>query len=142
MRQQDIALNIPNNNGYTPLNGSARFGYDDVVQELISHERIEVNVATHCNSTPVGFAAFYGHKKVLDLVLKNTSAEFLNKVDKDGETPLTMAVKNGHEDIVDAILRHPHVNVSMKDELSGTTPLAIARGEGNQKIIALLEQKL
>ena len=119
---------------------AAKVGDERVVELLLQHKDIEVNVADFHNSTPIGLAAEFGHHKVVEQLLEKTSAEFINKADNDGDYPLTMAGRGGHERVVELLLRHPQIDLKVSDSY-GRTALERARFMGNTKLIKLLNDK-
>ena len=116
-----------------------RYGHLDIVQALLKHKDIEVNVAEYHNSTPIGLATEYGHAKVVELLLQRTTTEFINKADNDGDYPLTIAAREGHDRVVEVLLCHPGIDLESQDQ-SNRTAVEWAREKGNKRTIQMLEK--
>ena len=78
----------------------------------------------------------------MELLIKGTSADIINKPDNNHMYPLCMAVWGGHEKAVEVLLRHPDIDLQVKPDEGWGTALDWARKEGYQGIIKLLEDKL
>ena len=79
--------------------------------------------------------------RIVELLIKRTSADIINKPDNNHCYPLTMAAWGGHEKAVEVLLRHPDIDLHARDMGWGTA-LDWARKEGYQGIIKLLEDKM
>jgi len=88
--------------------------------------------------TPLIWAAGYGHKEVVQLLLKQERVE-VNSNDTLASTPLSLAVINGHEAIVQLLLQQEGVEVNAEDG-DGRTPLPWAAIRGHEAVVRLLLQ--
>ncbi|XP_026463391.1 ankyrin-1-like [Ctenocephalides felis] len=88
-----IAVNITNEQNWTPLHVASTVGHSELLQLLID-KAAEVNVATDLKITPLHLAAHYGYKKIIEILLLN-GAE-VNSVASNDLTPLVMAFCGNH----------------------------------------------
>ena len=54
--------------------------------------------------SPLHWAASYGHKNVVELLLANKAE--VNAKDNHGQTPLHVAAAEGHKDVVELLRQH------------------------------------
>jgi len=127
--------------GETPLHAAARVGYKDVVELLIA-KGADVNAQTRefpkdkfewafgrrwaddrvAFSTPLLWAARYGHKAVAELLIAKGAD--VNAENEKGETPLHAAARYGHKAVVELLISKG-ADVNAKTE-KGETPLFLA----------------
>lgn len=129
----------------TPL--MAAYSKKRMVELLLSHPQLDVNLARHSREDCIGFdgqgatalsiASKYGRTEVVKLLLAN-NATLVNKADADGRTPFAVACENEREDVVKALLSFPGTDVN-KADAQGTTPLMkAASGRNRSKVVQLL----
>ena len=142
-------------------------GNVEEARRLIEEDASVVESTDGFGLTPLRWAAFYGHKDIVDLLL-NRGAK-INPKEKGGRTPLYWAAKQGHMDVVDllvargavtkagatkllfvaaeegcvplaevAIANGGDVNASEGKDQEGWTPLTEASQEGQTEIVKLL----
>ena len=118
-----------------------------IVELLLSHPKLDVNLARHSREDCIGFngqgatalsiASKYGWSEVVKLLLAN-NATLVNKADADGRTPFALACENEREDVVELLLSLPGTDVN-KADTQGTTPLMkAASGLNRSKVVQLL----
>ncbi|KAI7227089.1 hypothetical protein KC330_g8551, partial [Hortaea werneckii] len=86
--------------------------------------------------TPLSYAAQYGHKAVVKLLLNTKQVEVDSK-DNNGRTPLSWAAEYGHEAVVKLLLDTKQVKVDSKDK-NGRTPLSWAAEYEHEAVVKLL----
>ena len=75
----------------------------NAVQHLYNGDG-ELNMMDNDGNTPIGWAAEYGHKDVVELLIELKSD--VNKSGSDRYTPLMVAANRGHLDVVKVLLEH------------------------------------
>ncbi|AVP87971.1 hypothetical protein phytr_10430 [Candidatus Phycorickettsia trachydisci] len=159
-------LHVKDNQGYTLLHWSARKGYSDILNLLIS-EGADPNVTDESGDTPLHSVAMRGHTNIARLLveagakpnvvnkIKNTPlyeaiirgytdiAKLLieakadpNAVDKCKFTPLHEAAMRGYTDITKLLIK-AGADIHAKDN-EGYTPLDLARKYNREETIKLL----
>lgn len=98
-------INIQNQYGYAPLHFAVMNGQIIMVEFLVNHNDINIEIKTNIfRTTPLIIAAKLGYKTILELLIDhhaNVNAEELTK-----HTALIYASINGHFDIVAFLLKH------------------------------------
>ncbi len=118
--------------GYTPLEAASRDNLIEVVQILLEKgAQIESSRALH-------YAAYYGHKEVLDMLLTKRP-ELVNSVDKNGRTPLHWTISNGHTDLTFHLVDKWKANLHAEDN-DNYTPIHFARIKALWKLVNELEE--
>lgn len=92
----------------------------------------DINLQNNNGDTVAMLAADLGHKKILELLIKNGAN--LNLKTKDNKTALTFAFEKDHKDIVNLLLQQKNIDLNSKDE-NGNTVLMWAAGNGYQDIV-------
>ncbi|XP_046551542.1 ankyrin-3-like [Haliotis rubra] len=103
-------------------------GHAKMVQHILSQNLVDINSRGKYGRTPLMRAAYHGHKKVFDLLVKKGGEIAL--VDGNGDNILHLASWCGHVEIVKHILSQNMVNINAKDK-SGKTAAMIAKLEGH-----------
>ena len=93
-----------------------------------------------CMKNLIMYAAFSGHDKVIEMVLKGKEVQVNDARVKDGTTPLFFAAQNGHDNVVNLLLKHEGIDVN-KAKNDGATPLLIASQNGHGRVVELLLEK-
>ena len=91
----------------------------------------------YCNA--LHLAAYYGHKTVVEILLKNAEID-LEAKNENGCTALHIAANRGHKHIVACLLKMDGINVDAADA-HGLTALHHAAAKGRSNIIDLLWPK-
>ena len=120
----------------TPLFWASTRGHTQVVQVLLGHDQILINVAkSTTGGTALFQAAKYGYSEIISLLLKQSQTD-VNIGLITTETPLHIASKNGHERVVSLLLSQSNIDVNT----GAKTPLMAASKNGNSEIVkSLLE---
>lgn len=142
-------------------------GNAEEARRLIEEDASVIESTDGFGLTPLRWAAFYGHKDIVELLL-NRGAK-INPKEKGGRTPLYWAAKQGHMEVVEllvakgaitkagatkllfvaaeegcvplaevAIANGGDVNASEGKDQEGWTPLTEASQEGQTEIVELL----
>ncbi|KAL8311280.1 hypothetical protein RB597_002067 [Gaeumannomyces tritici] len=129
-------IDIPDNDGQTPLSYAASAGHETVVKLLLATGIVNVDSTDQDGWTPLSYAASAGHETVVKLLLA-TGIVNVDSMDRNGRTPLAYAAKAGHEAVVKLLLATGIVNLDSMDR-NGWTPLAYASKAGHEAIVKLL----
>ena len=90
------------------------------VERLVVGCGVDPNVQDKDGYTPLHYAAWKGHHKVVELLLEHGANPNIQK--HDGETPLHLAVWEGHHKVVELLLEHG-ANPNIQENKYGYTPL-------------------
>ncbi|KAF4416310.1 hypothetical protein FACUT_12671 [Fusarium acutatum] len=102
---------------------AAQFGLTKIVSQLLDG-CAEADVKDDFGRTPLSYAAEYGHKDTVELLMKHADTD-TDSTDEQGRTPLVWAAGHGHVDLLKALLNCPADNVNSKDSHS-QSPLSWA----------------
>jgi len=92
---------------------------EKVVELLLKHPQIDVNVQTLSGSTALMYATYWGKEKCVELLLNHPGID-VNLQNERGYTALMLAADNGYEKCVELLLNHPGINKIIKDKRSKT----------------------
>ena len=109
-------VNSTNSEGWSALHAAVKANNTDVVKELLSHKRIDMN--------PILPA---------DTILKDGE----NKWYADGQTPLLLASYYGYADIANMLLSYG-ANVLAKDSIDEAMAIHIASARGNTDVVSVI----
>lgn len=98
-RKADI--NLPNENGASPLYVASEKGHTTTVQLLLANNA-RVDQAANDGVTPLWIACQEGHIDVVKLLHQHGAD--LMKAEEEGQTPIYSASRNGHPQIVEFLL--------------------------------------
>jgi hypothetical protein len=109
-----------------------------VVECLLQHDGVDVNVASSRGGMPLVSACLAAHWDVVECLLQHDGVD-VNVADSTGQTPLHVAVGAGHLDVVVRLVANGgDVNAADSD---GETPLYFACVRGHKPIVKhLIEQ--
>jgi ankyrin repeat protein len=82
-------------------------GLGSSLYNLVSHDKVAVNIQTEDGRTALFAAAYYGHEAVVNSF--SLTKISVNKQTKGGQTPLLAASLNGHEAVVKLLLSHKDI---------------------------------
>lgn len=86
--------NIQDSHGNTPLlNATGMHGREKIIKLMLEYGAM-VNIPNKDENTPIHYAAFYGNRNIMELLLnknKEQTKQVINEKNKDGLTPLCMA---------------------------------------------------
>ncbi|XP_065659371.1 ankyrin repeat, PH and SEC7 domain containing protein secG isoform X1 [Hydra vulgaris] len=132
-------LNLPDENGFTPVMQAAWHGQKECLIILLEHgANTNLRNATGCTASH--FAAGQGHLECLEILIKY-DPESVNAKTKFGATPLILASKDGHSNVVEFLLKNnadPNIQYRGKQNA-----LLFAAGNGHSECIQhLLQHKV
>ena len=129
-------LNLPDENGFTPVMQAAWHGQKECLNILLEHgANTNLRNATGCTASH--FAAGQGHLECLEILIKY-DPESVNAKTKYGATPLILASKDGHSKVVEFLLINgadPNIQYRGKQNA-----LLFAAGNGHSECIEFLLQ--
>ena len=102
---------------------AAIVGHVDKVAAFLKQDKKLVNAKDSGGRAPLHWAALYGQKKVMELLLAEKAD--VNLLDGDGFTPLHWATTFNKSDAVELLLANK-ANMNIKVEKYGWTPLRLA----------------
>jgi ankyrin repeat protein len=102
---KDPNLVLPGWEGLTMLHQAAEKGDCEVMEVLLAHEKIDVNVGNWYLSTPLMAAAGFRQIEAVRLLLRHPEID-VNQKNKPGSTALYYAKDYRHQEIVDLLLSH------------------------------------
>ncbi|KAH6909558.1 ankyrin repeat-containing domain protein [Coprinopsis sp. MPI-PUGE-AT-0042] len=132
-------VNKVDKEGWTALIWASTSWCDAIVDLLLAHPDIEVNLADriYCRSALM-WASAMGRTKSVERLLQSPLVEVnLTSVGREGWSALMWAVNGGCLDIVELLLLHPSIDVNMTDA-AGNTAIKLAAREGHESIARLL----
>lgn len=130
----NFQLNLPDENGFSPLMQAAWHGQNDCLKILLDHgANISLRNTTGCTATH--FAAGQGHVECLDTLINYGNID-VNSQTKFGATPLILAAKGGHIDCVNLLLENgADVNMQYRGNQNA---LLFAAGNGHYECMQIL----
>lgn len=136
-------VHVLDSDGQGPAWLAARGGHADILRLLIKHH-VELNAPTSkSHSYPIHQAAHNGHKKAVELLLRNGADP--DPINDDGVTPLWLAAQEGYDEIVAMILEHEStdkkINLEVEWEHNNRRALHQAAQNGHLKAARLLLAK-
>jgi ankyrin repeat protein len=124
----------------TPLFTAAEEGRDDMVDLLVSCERVGLEVADMHGTTPLGVAAHGNHEGVVRQLLSGPRKVNLNARDENGQTPLFNAAFCGHLGVVKALLGAEGIDIELGDT-EGKLPLEVAMENQHYQVVEVLDDR-
>jgi ankyrin repeat protein len=128
----------------TALIEASQCGHTEIVQLLLQHKNINVNLEDERGQTALYVASQYGHNEIVQLLLNRTdiNVNIQAYVDGGGKywrgTALYVASEEGHIEIVTMLLNHKDIhNVNLQNG-SGQTALYVASYRGHKECVELL----
>ena len=122
-------VNMPDNNGNTPLIYAVQKGYLDNVKVLLASQA-DVNYKNPTGLSALAAAVAEGDLPMVKWLIKNTRAD-INITDKKGRTPVFYAVENDQPEVLKFLLTSgANPNLSNTD---GVTPLMNASAKNLQE---------
>lgn len=107
---------------------------EEIVLELVQHEKIDVNLGQEDGQTALHYASIGGHSRFAFELLKKEKVDVNKRTWSCGNTPLICASSAGHLGIVRMLLRNKNVDVHVKNK-AGLTALDVARTPGITKCL-------
>ncbi len=131
-----VDVNLPDEQGMTPLHIAAREGLTETVKLLLTVPDIQPNLASNNGWTPLHIAARLGHADIVDALLTMPNIN-VNSVNSDGWSALHWAAWHGFTETVTVLLTAPGVKINLADQ-NRTTPFHLAARNGHPDVIAVL----
>lgn len=134
----DINLQTPKDK-YTALMYASKWGFTDIVQKMLQHPQINVNIENYENETALHLACYTQKTDVVELLLQYPNID-VNKKNYKNETALYFACDNGNIDIVELLLENPSIDVNVQSRNWGFTALHEASRKCYTEIVEALLQ--
>ncbi|GMF27273.1 unnamed protein product [Phytophthora lilii] len=151
-----VAVDLADQDQWTPLYYAPRGGYVDAVRFLLKHGA-GVNAQDEAGHAPLGAAVIRGELAVVRVLLNSGAAVDLgdrdqwtplrlfmlvtnarvDAKDKDGWSPMLSAAFYGQCDVAKLLLDHG-ANIDPISHLNQETPLAFAAERGGEEMVAIL----
>jgi ankyrin repeat protein len=125
---------------YSQQNAAVEQGDIEVFNQLLQEKKIDFKAGIDGRS-PLLQAVFYGHSKIVDLLLQQSGvADYLNVPDNLGYTPLHWACERGSTELAKKLLKAEGIEQSLRyrDENNGFTPLHNACRLGERELVQQL----
>ena len=116
------------------LYAAAQFNQPRAIAALV-RAGADVNLANSVGVTPLGFAAFEGHREALVALLEARAA--VNIANNIGVSPLYYAARLGHLDILKLLIKAKG-DVNQVTKEGEVFPLMVASGRGLVEVVELL----
>ncbi|XP_046543615.1 serine/threonine-protein phosphatase 6 regulatory ankyrin repeat subunit B-like [Haliotis rubra] len=117
------------------LHHAADGGHANMVRHILSQNLVDIDSRGKYGSTPLFRAAYYGHRKVLDLLVSRGCLTQL--VDDNGENILHQAALGGQVEMAKHILSEDMVDINSRGK-TGETPLMRAAFMGYKVVFQFL----
>jgi len=99
---------------FSGLHCASFFGIAEIVTGLIEVEGCDINQRDCVDNTPLVWAAFNGHERVVEILLRQGDVS-PDKPGEDGQTPLWFAAWKGNEGVAKMLLERDEVNPDKPD---------------------------
>ncbi|OUM64989.1 hypothetical protein PIROE2DRAFT_60293 [Piromyces sp. E2] len=100
------------------------YSQKEIVEVLLKHPGIDVNVQDNKKVTPLMYATIYGRLKTVKLLLKHPKID-VNIQNRIGGTALICASEIGQKNIVELLINQPGIDINLQDN-KGASPLHYA----------------
>ncbi|KAF5681472.1 ankyrin protein [Fusarium denticulatum] len=117
------------------VNIAAQFGLTKILSQLLDGGT-EADVKDDLGSTPLSYAAEYGHKEAVELLMKHVDMN-TDSTDEQGRTPVSWAARRGYVDVLKVLLNCPTVNANSKDD-NGQRPISWSAHEDHRDVVDFL----
>ena len=134
-RHETVDINMSGEHA-TLLCHAAYRGHQDIVEELLKHPEIDVNLAQTGAAPPLYLAAARGHVDVVRLLLGARGIN-VNLATSEGATPLLVAAQSGYEQVVELLLAVQGIGVDLQKS-DGATAVYMAVQNGLPRIVEQL----
>ena len=126
LEAQGSNVNLVDRIGISSLGIAAGMGNVNIVEMLLNHPDIDVNIGV-----PLRYAAVNGHLAMIHRLMQ-VPAINVNATDSNGYPALVGAAVIGHVQIIDLLLSHPAIDPNLG------TPLTEAAAQGHLECVAVL----
>ncbi|XP_048257810.1 serine/threonine-protein phosphatase 6 regulatory ankyrin repeat subunit A-like [Haliotis rufescens] len=120
------------------LHSAGRGGDVEVVQYVLSHDLVDINVRGSCRRTPVMVAAENGHREIVKLLVDKGGD--MSLVDEKNDNILHLACLCGQKEVVKYVLSQDIVDINGRGRQT-TTPVMLAARNGHKEVVELLVKK-
>ena len=127
-------VDAKNQDGYTALHYSCKYGHIDIVKTLVKH-KANVNARTDSGNTPLTLATRNKHDSVVHALLSDSQC-LVDAKGQDGYTALEYSCRYGLVDITRTLVKHK-ADVNARTD-SGDTPLTLAAEHGHDNVVHAL----
>ncbi|XP_067650360.1 ankyrin repeat domain-containing protein 50-like [Haliotis asinina] len=131
-------VHLLDDDGDNILHHASIGGHANIVQFIVSHKLVDINSRGKDGMTPLMRVAYYGHKKVFYLFMREGGETKL--VDDRGYNILHLAALSGQVEMVKIILSLTTVDINSRTH-TGQTPLMTAAYEGHKDVFEFLLSK-
>ncbi|XP_046550762.1 ankyrin repeat domain-containing protein 50-like [Haliotis rubra] len=128
-------VSLVDETGDNILHCACRGGDVEVVQYILSQNMVDINSLGHEKKTPVMLAGQYGHKEVVEVLVKHGAN--LSLRDKVGDNILHLACFKGHVDVVKYIISLHRVYIDSRG-FERKTPVMKAGEGGHKEVVEFL----
>lgn len=133
--------------GRTVLSWAAEMGALEAVNIIIQSQSSDVQILLSDTGdskgwSPLSWAAFYGHDKVVEVLCKTSKAGAqLASVDRRGQNAVSLAADRGQAEIIKVLAKYHPEGIDWPEE-TGRTPLSCAMwgSPGNEETVRTLLQ--
>ena len=122
---------------YSPLHVAVAFGWDDVLDRLISNKYYLDHISSNKQRTPLAEAAAQGNVWAVNRLLEAKAN--VNLKDADGKNPLMIALNEGHQEMVVPLLQNG-TDIDAQDN-DGVSAIHLAADTGNLAAVRILLQR-
>jgi ankyrin repeat protein len=147
LARPDIAPDLADSAGRTPLIFAAQRGRETIVELLLNQRGVDINSKDMNGETPLHRAARFGHESIARLLLERPDVQpnLRNSMD---HTPICEAARaddtddwsgGGHEAILRLLLERPDVDIDYKVDVDWRPLYWAAIGGRNEAVIQLLQ---
>ncbi|MBQ6516000.1 ankyrin repeat domain-containing protein [bacterium] len=105
---------MPDKKGNYPLTHCSYNGLTSIVELLITHPDIDVNIKDKDGDTPLNNATLKAQRDVVKQLIEHPETN-VNMKNKNGQTALMLAIKGGLNQTAETILKHPDVDIYAED---------------------------
>ena len=126
-------------NEATALYQASKYGHFQIVDLILKHPAVDVNLPTLDRETPLMASTLNGHAEVAKKLLSVVNIN-VNYATFDGKTALIYAASAKSTDILELLLRCPQTDTSLMDE-GYWTALDIATQEGHTEAVNLFASR-
>ena len=121
----------------TALMIASKLGHTIIVQQLLSHPDIDVNIQDTLGYTALYMAAFKGFSDIVRLLLAKPGIDAKQGDNEAGRSALIVAAESNQHAVIRLLLQHDIATASQKDRWGGT---AMLRGieKGSDSVIRVM----
>jgi len=129
---------------WSALHSASANGFSKIVENLLAHPAIEVNVPARRNTTPFSLACLFGKVLTVRLLLKDPRVD-ITLADEYDHTPLWWASRSGHPAVIEWIIAsgrdsNPERKGQLGEDGDFLSPLEVARRCEKAGAVSLLER--